>query len=243
MAISLVFAPACSDVVVGQFDGSSSSDGASTSSATVTGDTATPETTAADETGSGVPYTCFSDDFEDGVIDETMWNTWVEEDSAVEELIGQLKFTPPSSGVFDTGVVGNSSFAFPFTDGRIRVRIVTPPPFDRPAGLFLLVGQQPDTLLINVGSGEVSVRQSISDVPSFSESFPVEEYPDWLGIRSEDSVIYFETSDDGQNWTTISTYEQEQPFTDARGLIMAQTYGENPEQATITVDDFEVCYR
>ena len=56
-------------------------------------------------------------------------------------------------------------------------------------------------------------------------------------------MIYFETSDDGQSWTTVSTYEQAVPFTDARGLIMAQTYGENLEQATITVDDFEVCYR
>lgn len=241
--MALLLGTACSDVVVGQFDGTGSDDGEAmpTTETTVADTTATA--TAADETTSGVPYTCISDDFEDGVISEDMWNIWIEQDASVEETTGLLKFKPPSFGVFDAGIAGTSMFEFPFEDGRARVEVGMMPPPDHPAGLFLIVGEEPDVAIINVGTGNVSVRRSVNEEPTFAESFPVETYPQWISIRSENSVLYFETSDDGVTWTTLTTSAQPQPYTSAHALIMGQTYGNNPEQGTVAAADFEVCVR
>ena len=185
----------------------------------------------------------FSDDFEDGVLSEALWNAWIEEDAAIEEVDGTLVFKPPSYGLFDAGVAGHFDYAFPFHDGTVRVRIADPPAIDRPTGIFLIVDQDDEALLIDVGLGAVGVRHSVSEVPTFSEELPTDSFPAWLGLRAQDSMIYFETSSDGETWTAISSYAQTEPFTAAHALLMSQTFGSYPEQTTVAVDDFEVCYR
>ncbi len=240
-ALALItWAAGCSDVIVGQFGGSGSSVG----STAVDDASSTAEGTVTDgQTGSGLPFTCLSDDFEDGIIDDGLWFTWVEEDAAIEEVDGRLALTPPSYGVFDTGVAGGSMSAFPFTDGTVRVSIVTPPPRDRPAGLFVQVGQGTDVLLLSLGSGEIGVRRTVDDVTMFSEEFPVAVDPSGLGFAAQGSTIDFEISEDGATWTSVYSHTLDEPLVEATALIMAQSYGDNPGPATLRVDDFEACFR
>lgn len=228
---------ACADVVVGQFSGTDS--GAETSadgSGSSVGGTA-------DGTGEDVfvPPGCFSDDFEDGVLDDNLWNTWLEQDATFEEVGGALRFTPPSFGLFDTGVAGTFRYRFAFESGWARVRLPTPPPSDRPVGLFLGVQNDVDGVAINVGSGDVRISQTLDQGPIYSEDYPTDPYPLWLGMRAEGLTIHFETSEDGQTWSPISSLVLDTPLTDAGAFIMAQSYGDNPSPADVVVDDFEVC--
>ncbi|MCH9682690.1 MAG: hypothetical protein K0V04_14740 [Deltaproteobacteria bacterium] len=236
--VLVVGAAGCSDVIVGQYDGSGGS-------AATADDAASPtEATASEgQTDTGVPATCLADDFDDGIIDGGFWNTWVEEDAALEEVGGQLRLTPPSYGVFDTGVVGGSKSSFPFTDGTVQVRVVTPPPLDRPAALFLQVGQGSEILLLGIGSATVDARRLVDDVPISSDAYPVAAYPTALGFRAQGTTIDLEIAEGDGPFTVVHSYIVSQPFEDASALIMAQTYGDNPDPATLVVDDFKACYR
>src|SRR5690606_36922635 len=143
-------------------------------------------------TGGFVPPGCFSDDFEDGVIDDPYWSPWAEADSYLEEIGGVLKLTPPTYGLFDTGVVGHFHYSFAFQDGWVRLRVVTPPPVDDPAGLFLMVADQPENLSIRLSGGAMLVSGRLDEQPVFEQSFPLEPYPSFIGIRGEGSVAHFE---------------------------------------------------
>jgi hypothetical protein len=245
--------PGCADVVVGYFSGTegSSAAGSSAAGSSAAGSSAAG-TTALDGTGSGVatgettgsgfvPPGCFSDDFEDGVVDEPLWNAWAEEDSRIEELAGQLELTPPSYGLFDTGLVGRFDHHFVFESGWVRLQVVAPPTVDRPVALFLMVADAPENLSISVGGGELRVAGSLDEAVVFQQSFPSTPYPRWLGIRGEGPLAHFEISEDGDTWTTLATYDKPGPFDDAAALIMAQTFGDDAAQGVVSVDDLEVC--
>lgn len=238
----------CSDVVVGYFSGtestsvSTSSDAGSSdpTSATLGGTSlgSAGETTG----GSGfVPPGCFSDDFADGVVDEPRWSTWAEADGYLEEVAGQLKLTPPTYGLYDTGVVGRFDHQFPFDSGWARLRVVTAPPVDDPAGLFFMVGNPPYTLSIRLAGGNVQIAGSIDEQLVFEELFPLTPYPSWIGIRGEGTLAHFEVSMDGQSWSTLASHDKPGAFDEAAALIMAQTFADYPARATVAVDDLEVC--
>lgn len=243
----------CADVVVGYFSGTESTSasepseaGTLTASTTAADGTTLDPTTVgstADPTGEGfVPPGCFADDFADGVVDEPRWNTWAEADSSLEETGGLLKLTPPTYGLFDTGVVGRFDHHFAFEHGWVRLRAVAPPPVDRPAGLFLMVTAEPELLSIRLAGGTVEVMGAVGEEQVvFQQSFPASPYPAFIGIRGEGSVAHFEVSTDGETWSTLATYDKPGPFAEATALIMAQTFGDYPDRTTVTVDDFEAC--
>jgi len=253
LVMALVHAPACADVVVGQFDASSGEASDSTSTST----SAPPDSTGPGSTGSSstegtgsgtsgaeegfVPPGCFSDDFEDGVISEALWNAWVEEDASVEEVAGQLKFTPPSLGLFDTGLTGSYLYDFPFDDTTVRLQLGTLPPLDDPSGLFLIVSDDTRVVRLQASGGNLRAVSTDDEVMDYSEVFPAEPYPAWLGIRAEGPTVHFETSEDGETWTTLSSHDPPVPFGASQVLIMAQTFGSNPDQAIISVESVEVC--
>lgn len=235
----------CSDVVVGYFSGtestsvSTSSDGGSSDPTSATlGSGSTGETTGG---GGFVPPGCFSDDFADGVVDEPRWSTWAEADAYLEEVAGQLELTPPSYGLYDTGVVGRFDHQFPFDSGWARLRVVTPPPVDDPAGLFFMVTNSPYTLSIRLAGGSVQIAGAIDEQLVFEELFPLTPYPTWIGIRGEGTAAHFEVSMDGQSWSTLATHDKPGAFDEAGALIMAQTFSDYPDRATVAVDDLEVC--
>jgi hypothetical protein len=239
--------PGCADVVVGYF---STTDGTSASGTSEAGpsevttlvlDGTTLGATGETTTGGFVPPGCFSDDFADGVVDDPHWSSWAEADSYLEEAAGVLALTPPTYGLFDTGVVGRFDHSFPFESGWVRLRVVTAPPVDRPAGLFLMVADLPENLSIRLAGGTVQVAGTIDEQPVFDESFPFAPYPSWIGIRAEGSLAHFEISDDGQTWTTLATYDKPGPFDAAAALIMTQTFDAYPDRAAVSVDDLEVC--
>jgi hypothetical protein len=243
-------ASACGDEVVGFFDGSATSDGSiGGSSSGVNASGASSESSASSdasgsESGSPglVPPGCLFDDFEDGIIDATLWSPWAEGDGTFVEAAGRLKLEPPSSGILDTGVVGSYLATFPFVDGRARVRVPDPPAAGRPVVLFLRVLDDTGTLLsIRLSNNVVTVDAAIDDVEQYLEDFPADPYPAWIAIRAEGALVHYEISDDGATYTTLATHDKLAGFEVASALIMAQTYAEDVVRGIVSVDDFEVC--
>jgi hypothetical protein len=241
-------ASACGDEVVGFFGTETATSGASTAAATTSGVASgatssgdgSTTTGSPDDTGFMAPG-CYRDDFDNGVIDP-LWNTWMEEDSALAEAGGLLKLTPPSYGLWDTGVVGAYNYVFPFVDGHVRLRVPVPPAAARPVLLFLTVGEDAGTnLSMQLTGGMVVTTVSFDVEQQFYQEFPVPTYPAWIGMRAEGDLVHFETSEDGVTFTELVASEKLGDFAIANALIMAQTYDVDTDRNPIGVDDFEVC--
>lgn len=228
----LLLAAGCGDEIVGYFGGSAGGSGSGSSA-----DTDPPVFE-----GPG----CFSDDFEDAVIDPMLWNTWVEADAAIEEIGGMLKFTPPTTGlapdVADTGVINAYGSQFRFDTGWVRVRVPIPPSPTRSVVLFLQILDEPDSLVsMQISQSVVSIGGRMGDVPQEGAEFPADPYPAWIGIRADGDVVHFEVSNDGIDYTELAVGDKPVPFESAAALLMAQTYGQDLEGGVVAVDDFEVC--
>ncbi len=259
-AIAIVMAglPAgCGDEVVGYFEGSGgSSEGGTGSSGSATA----PASSSSSDTGGGsggsasgssssdasggpgfVPPGCYADDFDNGVID-ALWNTWAEQDSSFAEVGGRLEFTAPTTGVWDTGVVGAYDYRFPFAAGDARMRVPVPPDPARPVLLFLsVIDDVGNALSMQLGNGSVFASTGTSRVLDYREEFPISPYPQWLRIRADADTIHFEVSDDGAGFTELVARPRIAPFDDAGALIMTQTYADDPSHTLVAVDDFQVC--
>lgn len=237
---TVVLVCGCGDEVVGHFalagTGSSGGDTSSSDGSSDAGDGSSGGTTGL------VPPGCLSDDFEDGVIDAALWNTWFEEDATLVEAGGLLKLQPPSFGVWDTGVIGSYQASFPFVDGRVRVRVPDPPAASRPVVLFMRVLDDTGALLsIRMSEATIRIDTSIGEVEQYAEEFPTDPYPAWMAIRAEGDQVHYEVSDDGVTFTSLTTRDKLSEFASASVLLMAQTYGEDTDRSAVTVDDFEVC--
>jgi hypothetical protein len=234
--------PGCSDVVVGYFSGTEGMSMGGSSEADEAMTVAADASVGSDTASEGfMPPGCFTDDFADGIVDDPRWAMWAEADAYIEEVGGQLSLTPPTYGLFDTGVVGRFDHHFPFDNGWVRLRVVTTPPVDRPAGLFLMVGDPPEGLSIRLANGSMQLAGSIDEMLVFEELVPSTPYPSWIGIRGEGPLAHFEVSDDGQTWTTLATRDKPGSFDEASALIMAQTFDAYPDRTAVKVDDLEVC--
>jgi len=240
----------CGDEVVGTFEGSGGASASGTGGGTTTSSDASssgdPSGSSGSSTGGGPSVFegpgCFSDDFEDSVIDPVLWNPWVEGDSAVEEIAGMLKFTPPTTGILDTGVVGAYQALFRFENGWVRTRVPMPPAPTRSVVLFLQVLDEADRLVsMQIAGSNIAVSARIGGVDQYYDEFPAAPYPQWIGIRAEGSLVRFEVSDDGVSFTELAVRDQPIAFESAAALIMAQTYGQDFEGGVVAVDDFEVC--
>ncbi len=235
----------CSDQVVGYF-GEGSETTAVLPDPTTSGAADSASGSEASESGSsgGVGFMapgCFSDDFEDGVVDEAIWNTWIESDAQLEEVGGQLKFTPPTTGVLDTGIVGNYLHVFDFEAGWVRMQVTIPPDPARPSVLFLMIGDDPRSIAMNLSGGEISMWAREDMVEAFSQSVPMDPYPGWIGIRAEGGEVFFEVSEDGVAWEVLASFPQPWTQPAATTLVMSQTYGQDPAPLTVAVDNIEVC--
>lgn len=236
----------CGDEIVGYFEDSIASVGMSGSGESGTTAAESSTSVAAPSTSDGgdggfVAPGCFGDDFENAAID-ALWNTWIEEDALLEEVGGMLKLTPPTYGIFDTGVVGAYNYVFPFTTGHARLRVPAPPDPARQVVLFLTVGDDAGVAVsMQLSGGVVSIAGSIDLVDQYREEFPVATYPAWIQIRAEGPLVHYETSDDGATFTTLTTRDKISAFPIASALIMAQTWGEDFDRSMVGVDDFEVC--
>lgn len=236
LALVALLLVGCGDEIVGYLEVSGSG-GAEGTSGTV-------ESSSSDggDTLGLIPPACVHDDFEDGVIDPMLWYTWMEADATFEEVGGLLKLDPPTYGLFDTGLVGSDAQRFPFTNGRVRMRVSLPPAATQPEVIFLqILDDLNDILSIDLAEGAVHISGSVNEVQQFFESFPATPYPQFVAIRAEGELFHFETSDDGVSYTTLATHDRFAAFDGARALIMAQTYGDNAMRTLIGVDDYEVC--
>jgi hypothetical protein len=235
----LLLVAGCGDEVVGYFDASSGDDGGSATSSSEA--TSSGDTTSTTGDGGFIVPGCFRDDFDDDTVD-AMWNVWIEEDAGLTEANGGLQMVPPSFGIWDTGIVGAWNYGFPFTNGYVRMRVSAPPDPARTVVLFLTVGEVEGTLLsMQMSAGEVHVNATIATVEQYHEVFPKDPYPQWIGIRAEGTQVHFETSDDGVNYSVLTTREQLEPLEDSRALVMAQTYGTDTDRSAVVVDALETC--
>ena len=144
----------------------------------------------------------------------------------------------------DTGVVGSITAHLLFVDGRVRLRVPTPPATTRPVVLFLqILREDPRSDLVSINLAESNLRVSArsGEIDVFGQDFPSAPYPAWIAIRAEGTLVHYEVSDDGVAFTTLATWEQTEPYEVATALIMAQTYGDDLEGGIVAVDDFEVC--
>jgi hypothetical protein len=237
VALGWVLATGCGDEIVGYFDGSGGGSGSGQSS-TSSADATEADTDPPVFEGPG----CFSDDFEDGVIDPGLWNTWQDADSAIAEIDGMLEFTPPTTGVFDSGVINAYESHFRFETGWVRVRVPIPPSPTRSVVLFLQILDEPDSLVsMHLAGSAVTIGGRMGDVGLPGADFPADPYPAWIGIRAEGPVVHFEVSNDGIEFAELGMLDKPVPFESAAALLMAQTYGEDLEGGIVAVDDFEVC--
>lgn len=221
----------------GESSGDSGESSGSGSSSTSTGIDADESSS-----GSGLFRGCFGDDFDDDLLDESLWWTWAEGDSAFNESAGWMKFDPPTTGLLDTGLIANNEHAFVFDRGWARMQIVAHPVIDRPVVAFLQVIQEPSVLSVRYGEGVVWINgHAAPGVDAFEESHPELGTPSWVGIRAEEPDVHFEVSDDGVEWTTFATFTKPAAFDFARPLIMVQTYGDYPDRQMVAVDNFETC--
>lgn len=242
MAVTLLASLAgagCSDQVVGYFG-----EGSDTTATIPEPTTSGAADSSSGEPGGPEPFVapgCFADDFDDDQVDGDLWNTWAELDSVVEETSGQLKFTPPTTGVHDTGIVGNYLHVFDHEAGHARIQVTIPPDPARPNGLFLMLLDDQRSFAINLSGGGVAAWLREGEVPVFSEEIPMQPYPGWIGIRTDGAQVHFEVSDDGVTWNVVATTPQPWTLVDASALVMSQTYGDDPSPPTMAVDNIEVC--
>ena len=228
---------------MGYFDVESPSastvDGVDTSTSTTSG----PETDDPSAMEGFMPPGCFGDAFDGGQIDEQMWNTWTKADADVEQRDGVLVFTPATAGLFDSGIVASHLYTFPFDDAWVRVRVPMPPDPALPVVLFLTVTDRIDetAISIHLSQGQVTIDGRTDERMVYSESFATVPYPAWMQLRAEGGLVHHEISNDGASWTTLGTYDKIASFEIASVLLMAQTYGDNPQPELVKADDFLVC--
>jgi hypothetical protein len=243
----------CADEVVGQFaatiamggsggasgDSSSADAGTSVGSGSAsTGDASSEGTTAPPLWDGG----CYGDDFEDSLLDDTLWWGWVEGDAAFNETAGWMKFDPSTTGLFDTGLVTKDTHRIAFDNASSRMQITVPPVVDRPVAVFLQIIAEPAVLSVSFGGGVLSIGGTDAQgVSAFQEEHPELGTPAWVGIRAEEPNVHFEVSADGITWTTFATFPKPDDFTPSRPLIMVQTYGDYPDRMMVAVDNFETC--
>lgn len=241
-AIALLCVTGCGDEVVGYFGGDTTgSDGVATFTA-VDETTATSAATTGEMRTPFIPPGCYTDGFDGSEIDDLLWSTWADPDATLGVAGGMLKFEPPSTGLADTGVVGSFDHVFPFTAGRVQMRVPLPPDPSRPVLLFLrVIDESGDLVSIRITEGLIRIDAAVADAEIYAEQFPMQPYPAWLAIRADGDQIHYEIGDDGTNFTTLTTRAAPGPMPSARGLIMAQTYADDLAGGVVAVDDFQVC--
>jgi hypothetical protein len=229
----------CSDQVVGYFGEDGSSSDALSTGGTAAGGDSTGSTGAAE-----MPFSapgCFSDDFEDGQVDDGIWNTWLEGDAQLAEAGGWIKFTPPTVGLLDTGLVTNYLHDLPFVDASVRLQVPMPPAASRPVALFLQVIEEPLIVSMAMSNNTLRVSGNDGDIVLFSQEYPTDPYPGWIGMRAEGDQVHFETSDDGVTWTVLDSRPKPGPMLESGPLVMAQTFGDDVAGGVVAIDNFEAC--
>lgn len=228
---SLVVAWGCGDVPIGTFPITGGSDG-------------TGPSTGGD-TGTAFPGGCVEAPFEG--IESGQWTTWADADAMVTADDGRLTLLPATSGEAGTGLVLDIASAFDFSAARVVAEVITPPDPSSESELFLQVTQQspPTGAVLSLALYQNAVRTTVAGDDGVREmTGPLAAaYPRWIGIRTADGVVYFETSDDGDRWTTLTSADQPAAFDGATPLVMVWN---NATDATIdpqpvAVDNVSIC--
>ena len=172
-----------------------------------------------------------------------MWNFWTDGDSFAEEADGLFRFTPPTSGVLDTGLITNYLHFVDFNNGTMRVQVATPPDPARPVVLFVSIQELWRNAVVSFklaeGAATISGRNASGE--TFNDPLSGVSNPPWVGLRAEGNLIHFETSLDGIDWTTEATRDKPAALAYGQPFFMVQTYGNYPDPVAVSVDNFEVC--
>lgn len=244
--LTLVLLSGCGDEVIGYITSTSTlSTDAAESSGEVTA-TSSGDATDGQSTGEDVELWgggCYSDDFDQVTLDGELWSSWAEPGASWRLESGVLRFTPTPTGLGYTGIVASFRYQFPFDDAEISVEIATPPADGAPLNVYLQLLEEPFVLSVRYGDGQVSMSISDDGGPIDEENFASPQPPRSMRIRGEGDLVHFDTSMDGQTWTTLATRPQPTVFSTARPLVMVETAGDFPQQTPVEIERFDACAR
>ena len=196
-----------------------------------------------------------TDNFNDGVIDSTLWSTGVAISTqafnvrpdllTVDESTGQLVFTLQGNQTYGATNAYLTNSAYDLRGKRISAKL------SRAGGLEVWIAAGTDhfnhveAVLIQGSQGPMVLTQvyvnSAASVDYFYTLTP--DVQDYIGLRfsANGNKIYCETSADGVNWNTRGVINQHQPFISAsRVEIGASGFRPDPGTFTATADDFKI---
>jgi hypothetical protein len=177
------------------------------------------------------------DNFNDNTLDTGKWNP----QGATRETNGRIEMPHPSNGASANYLY--SLITYDLTDSEIRVELVRAPRANSPTQVRVLVRPNDYTvyLALYMQGGALYVNHSVNGT---GVNHRVASYDPalhrWLRLREAHGTIYYETSPDGNTWSTLDSYAT--PF-DVSSVILelASTLSNTaPSAGTVVFDNFNV---
>ena len=263
-AALLALSSGCSDQVVGYFDdtlslaeSSTGGEPLSTSFTPVTdsGSSSGPDGDASESEGSTGPggalgpcMPFITDTFDGPDLDESLWFTWAELDSAWLVQGGQMVFTPPTArhpdnAPADTGLVSTPDHLVPDDNFAIRMEVVTAPLDENPVLLYFMLLDSSDQASVSMKVRPVlSITGSeVTGVENYDVQFEDIVAPRWIGMAFIGDEVHYQVSDDGIDWTTVHVGPMISAILEPRTLVMVQTLGDVPLPPNVVVDNYSIC--
>jgi hypothetical protein len=145
------------------------------------------------------------DNFNDDAIDNVKWSAYANPAPAgerVRETSGRLEIRPASGTTGYSGVASNVQYDL--TESELRVEVVRA--VRRATGCEMYLSAGPDnsnTVTITITDGRIDFSQRVAGTVSLLETMPYDPAVHrWLRLREHLGVLYWETSADGEEWTT-----------------------------------------
>ncbi|MGH1345616.1 MAG: hypothetical protein ACRBN8_28890 [Nannocystales bacterium] len=239
----------CHDQVVGAFSSSGSGgSGGGTTAVTVTSENTDTSSgpdasSSAANTGEDGPFVgCFSDEFDDEMIDTELWNPFADAGAALEEVDGTLLLTPAPSGLAYSGVTLGFAYRYQLERGWVRATLLSSLAAADPVNVYLRAGEDDGAnYTVRVGGGTLSVTAPDETGADVQEDHPEFGDAQAIGIRGDGNTIVFEASQDGELWQTIATRPATLAVERTKLLLMLETVGDGTGVAPVAVERIEAC--
>jgi hypothetical protein len=145
------------------------------------------------------------DNFNDDTIDTVRWTPYSNPGPAAErvrETSGRLEIRPASGAAGYSGLAANVQYDL--TESELRVEVVRA--VRSAAGCEMYLSAGPDSsnsVTITISEGRIDFLQRVAGTVSLLETMPYDPAVHrWIRLREHLGVLYWETSADGEEWTT-----------------------------------------
>jgi hypothetical protein len=197
-------------------------------------------------TGEPAQLVCWSDDFDDGMIDETTWCTYVDPGIHLDEPMGHLRFAlVPEDWAMGTDGSGWATTCqwVPLLGAEAATEVLAVPQVSPHTEAFIELGNQELRLGLGVLGGEVYAFVFENGGYQGLDYQPYVPFDHrWLRIVGTEEGLVAETSSDGMAWDHVYTHAADLADLDGYGAL--GTWGEmvplGPDEATF--ERFELCW-